>query len=141
MLDGEHVHLTAETVHGRALARLPEISLATVYNTLNELVAMGEVLEIPVAGGAKRYDPNAHVPHDHLVCTDCGELWDVFRDSDTPSLSAGDNHGFELTRVEIVFRGLCPACQLRRAGTGHDLNPLPAPVEAGSSQSYGTSPP
>jgi len=61
VLDGDHLHLTAEAVHGRARERLPEISLATVYNTLNELVAMGEVLEISGAGGAKRYDPNARL--------------------------------------------------------------------------------
>ena len=102
---------------------------------------MGEVLEIPGAGGAKRYDPNAHVLHDHLVCTDCGQLWDVFRDSDAPSLAASDKHGFEVTSVEIVFRGLCPACQLRRAGTGSDLSPLPAPVAASSPESCGASPP
>ena len=46
VLAGEHVHLTAEAVYSRAQRLLPEISLATVYNTLNELVDMGEVLEI-----------------------------------------------------------------------------------------------
>jgi Fe2+ or Zn2+ uptake regulation protein len=118
VLDGEHVHLTAEAVHGRAQERLPEISLATVYNTLNELVAMGEVLEVPGAGGAKRYDPNAHLPHHHLVCTNCGELWDVLRQSGSPiELGDGDRRGFRVTGVEIVFRGLCGSCG--QSGTGN----------------------
>ena len=39
VLDGEHVHLTADEVHARAVAKLPEISRATVYNTLGELVS------------------------------------------------------------------------------------------------------
>lgn len=112
MLDGEHVHLTAETVHSRAQSRLPEISLATVYNTLNELVAMGEVIEVPADGGAKRYDPNAHLPHHHLVCTSCGELRDVFPHGESKlSLGEDDTHGFELRAVQIVFQGLCPACR------------------------------
>jgi Fur family ferric uptake transcriptional regulator len=112
VLDGEHVHLTAEAVHSRAQERLPEISLATVYNTLNELVGMGEVLEVPGAGGAKRYDPNAHVAHHHLVCTSCGELWDVLRESgEFVTLDDIDRRGFRVTGVEIVFRGECSACQ------------------------------
>ena len=112
VLDGEHVHLTAETVHSRAQARLPEISLATVYNTLNELVAMGEVREVPGAAGAKRYDPNAHLHHHHLVCTSCGELRDVFPTGEEAlSLSTDDRHGFELRSVQIVFTGLCPSCR------------------------------
>ena len=60
VLDGDHVHLTADEVHARAVARLPEISRATVYNTLGELVSLGEVLEVATDGRAKRYDPNAH---------------------------------------------------------------------------------
>jgi Fe2+ or Zn2+ uptake regulation protein len=112
VLDGEHVHLTAEAVHSRAQALLPEISLATVYNTLNELVTMGEVLEVSGAAGAKRYDPNAHLPHQHLVCTSCGELRDVFPAGERAlALSELDRHGFEVTSVQIVFQGLCPACR------------------------------
>ncbi|TDC65022.1 Fur family transcriptional regulator, partial [Streptomyces hainanensis] len=59
VLDGEHVHFTADEVHARATERLPEISRASVYNTLGELVALGEVIEVTTDGRAKRYDPNA----------------------------------------------------------------------------------
>ncbi|MHB1987867.1 MAG: Fur family transcriptional regulator [Acidimicrobiales bacterium] len=111
VLDGEHVHLTAEAVHAQAQARLPEISLATVYNTLNELVAMGQVIEVPGAGGARRYDANAQLAHHHLVCTSCGELWDVFPAGERALvLNDGDRHHFEITGVQIVFQGLCPSC-------------------------------
>lgn len=77
VLAGEHVHLTAEAVHGRARALLPEISLATVYNTLNELVAMGEVREAQAGEGRRRYDPNVTSAHQHLQCVRCGALFDV----------------------------------------------------------------
>ena len=72
VLSGEHVHLTADEVHARAVERLPEIARATVYNTLGELVSLGEVVELSTDGRAKRYDPNARRPHQHLVCTECG---------------------------------------------------------------------
>ncbi|MGH9299452.1 MAG: Fur family transcriptional regulator, partial [Acidimicrobiales bacterium] len=104
VLNGEHVHLTAEAVHDRAQQRLPEISLATVYNTLNELVAMGEVREVPAAGGARRYDPNAHLGHHHLVCTRCGELRDIFpRGVDRLVLEENERHDYEIVGLEIVY--------------------------------------
>jgi Fur family ferric uptake transcriptional regulator len=99
-------------VHARAQGLLPEISLATVYNTLNELVSMGEVLEIATGPGPKRYDPNAHVEHHHLVCTGCGELRDVQPAGvDRLGIDDADAGGYEVTGVEVVFRGRCPACR------------------------------
>ncbi|MDP9075701.1 MAG: transcriptional repressor, partial [Actinomycetota bacterium] len=77
VLAGEHVHLTAESVHAQARAVLPEISLATVYNTLNELVVMGELREVQAGDGPRRYDPNVGSDHQHLQCIRCGALWDV----------------------------------------------------------------
>src|ERR687897_3894142 len=68
VLAGDHVHLTAESVHALARELLPEVSLATVYNTLNELVAMGEVIPVDASPGPTRYDPNVDKSHHHLVC-------------------------------------------------------------------------
>lgn len=110
-LAGEHVHLTADEIFKRAAVGLPEISRATVYNVLKELTDLGEVLEVATDGRAKRYDPNANDPHQHLVCDRCGLIRDVHPTANAgPRLPAGERHGFVLTGVEIVFRGLCPAC-------------------------------
>jgi len=112
VLAGEHVHLTADAVYHRAQRLLPEISLATVYNTLNELVDMGEVLEISTGDGPKRYDPNTTAAHHHLYCVACGALRDVNpRGTDTLALPGSQRHGFELLDVDIVFRGRCPDCR------------------------------
>ena len=112
VLAGEHIHLTADTVYSRAREALPEISLATVYNTLNELVDMGEVLEVSTGDGPRRYDPNATVAHHHLYCVGCGALLDVNPDgTDRLVLPASQQHGFELLDVDIVFRGRCPNCR------------------------------
>lgn len=111
VLTGQHVHLTAEAVHGRARVALPEISLATVYNTLNELVAMGEVREVTAGEGPRRYDPNVTSPHQHLQCVGCGALWDVDPDGASAlRLSPDQQRGFRLLDVDIVFRGMCPDC-------------------------------
>ncbi|GAA3268776.1 transcriptional repressor [Streptomyces lavendulae subsp. lavendulae] len=111
VLDGDHVHLTADEVHARAVERLPEISRATVYNALGELVSLGEVVEVSTDGRAKRYDPNAHRPHEHLVCSGCGLIRDVHPTGDPlDQLPAGERFGFTVSGVQVTYRGLCPAC-------------------------------
>jgi Fe2+ or Zn2+ uptake regulation protein len=112
VLAGEHIHLTADAVYSQAQQLLPEISLATVYNTLNELVDMGEVLEISTGYGPKRYDPNTTVAHHHLYCVGCGALRDINPEgTDRLALPASEQHGFEMLDVDIVFRGRCPDCR------------------------------
>jgi Fur family ferric uptake transcriptional regulator len=126
VLGGEHVHLTAESVHSAAQLRLPEISLATVYNTLNELVSMGEVIEVSARTGPKRYDPNSRAPHHHLVCTTCGTMRDVFPVASAMSgLSEEDRAGFELTGLDIVFRGRCPACATADSNASYSAGTTP----------------
>ncbi|GHF93948.1 MULTISPECIES: Fur family transcriptional regulator [Streptomyces] len=111
VLDGEHVHLTADEVHARAVERLPEIARATVYNTLGELVTLGEVVELSTDGRAKRYDPNARHPHQHLVCTECGIIRDVRPTGDPLSvLPDSERYGFTVSKVDVTYRGRCPSC-------------------------------
>jgi len=112
VLHGEHLHLTADEIHERAVGVLPEISRATVYNTLRELVEMGEVLELSADGKARRFDPNVTETHQHLVCRGCGALFDV-PSPDVSELAPprAHRHGFTIDAVEIVYRGLCPSCQ------------------------------
>ncbi|MEU7298548.1 Fur family transcriptional regulator [Streptomyces exfoliatus] len=111
VLAGDHVHLTADEVHARAVAHLPEIARATVYNTLGELVALGEVVELSTDGRAKRYDPNAHHPHQHLVCSNCGIIRDVHPTGDPlGALPPAERFGFTVATADVTYRGLCPSC-------------------------------
>jgi len=107
-LTGDHVHLTADEVLARSRAALPEVSRATVYSTLNELVGIGELLEITHPDGRKRYDPNVAERHHHLLCVECGQMLDVR--ADDPQLPADQRHGFEVLDVEVTFRARCPEC-------------------------------
>jgi Fur family ferric uptake transcriptional regulator len=110
-MDGDHVHLTAEEVFERARTRLPEVSLATVYNTLNELVSMGEVQQVDAGGGPTRYDPNTQDGHHHLVCLNCGDLRDVHPQGlDALALSRSQRYGYRIVNREVLFQGYCSAC-------------------------------
>ena len=110
-LSGPHLHLTADEIFSRAREVVPEISRATVYNTLRELVDMGELDEVQITPGATLYDPNALVHHHHFVCSNCGRIFDVHpRGLDRIELGTGERQEFEVESIEVVFHGLCRNC-------------------------------
>jgi Fe2+ or Zn2+ uptake regulation protein len=110
-LEGEHVHLSADQIHAAARRVVPEISLATVYNTLNELVSKGEISEIRLADGTTRYDPKVGPDHHHLVCDGCGLTFDIEPlGVDSLSLPPVERYGMTIESVEVVFRGRCSNC-------------------------------
>ncbi|CAL9537276.1 Fur family transcriptional regulator [Streptomyces sp. enrichment culture] len=111
VLGGEHVHLTADEVHARASQRLPEISRATVYNTLGELVSLGELVEVSTDQRAIRYDPNAHRTHQHLLCDGCGAIRDVHPTGDPlADLPESERFGYTVSEAELTYHGICPDC-------------------------------
>lgn len=110
-LEGDHVHLSAEQVLAAARRVVPEVSLATVYNTLNELSAMGEITEVRLADGSTRYDPKIGSDHHHLVCEGCGLIFDVEpRGVGGLALPPAQRYGMMVQTVEVVFRGRCSNC-------------------------------
>jgi len=109
VLHGSAVHPTAEAVHAAVVAQMPTVSLRTVYQTLNDLAAMGELVPLDLGTGATRFDPTLEAHH-HLVCDRCGRIHDVHADVGAVALPAGTSPGFTVTATEIVFRGLCEQC-------------------------------
>jgi Fur family ferric uptake transcriptional regulator len=107
--EGEHVHLTAEEILERARRHMPEVSLATVYNTLNDLVALGELQPVAAGRGRPRYDPTA-APHDHLLCVGCGALHDV-RGRGRVTLPPAERFGHRVVGSQTIFKGYCPRCR------------------------------
>jgi Fe2+ or Zn2+ uptake regulation protein len=102
-------HPTAEAVYARVCDEVPSISLRTVYQVLNDLVAMGEVTTLDLGTGATRFDPTAS-GHHHLVCASCGEVRDVFLSRVRVEVPADQAAGYAVGHPEITWRGLCPAC-------------------------------
>lgn len=108
VLHGNAVHPTAEAVYAAASAEMPTISLKTVYQTLHELAAMGEINQLDLGTGSTRFDPNVE-GHHHLVCTRCGKVRDVYV---RPRVRVPDEQlqGFTVDSTEVVLRGLCKQC-------------------------------
>ncbi len=105
-LHGNLGHPTAESVYVSIVKDMPSISLRTVYQTLNDLVAMGELTSVDLEGGAVRFDPNI-ADHHHALCRRCGSLADL--DLDLSSLSL-QLHGFHPDSMQVVIHGQCASC-------------------------------
>ncbi len=108
LLHDNMTHPTAEALFATASELMPGISLRTVYQTLNDLAAMGELQMLRLSGGSTRFDPNV-IDHHHAQCDRCGELHDVYVDH-LDDLQVRGFDGFVPQRTDIVFGGMCGAC-------------------------------
>jgi Fur family peroxide stress response transcriptional regulator len=98
-------HPTADEIFARVKAQMPGISLATVYNCLENMVAGGLVKSVNFERGPTRYCPNLH-PHAHFHDEATGATYDI----DLPESLLGKVKtilpaGFDASSVEIIFRG------------------------------------
>ncbi len=118
VLQGNVTHPSAESVYESARAEMETISLKTVYQTLYELVDLGEVHALDLGTGMVRFDPNVDTLHHHLVCRGCGKVRDLEAEFDGLSVPAGEAQGYEVRSAEVVFRGLCEECR----DTHHRVN-------------------
>ncbi|MCM0595316.1 transcriptional repressor [Weissella uvarum] len=111
-LINHETHPTAEMIYQDLQQQDEQISLATVYNTLEMLLGTQLVLAIDSDQDGKRhYDYFGH-PHYHAICTNCGRIVDGenFDFSQLPNTAANET-GYLITGYEATVKGLCPECQ------------------------------
>jgi Fur family transcriptional regulator, stress-responsive regulator len=113
----DHPHADTETLLAATRARLESVSHQAVYDVLRVLTDVGLVRRFQPAGSVARYEARVGDNHHHLVCRSCGVVRDVdCAVGETPCLTASDDSGFEIDEAEVVYWGLCPACQPPPAG-------------------------
>ena len=112
---GSTEHPDAETVFRGVQARVPTVSLDTVYRTLWLLDGLGLITTLGPRRESVRFDPNLE-HHHHYVCVQCGLAKD-FESADLnvlPIPASVKKFGSVLaTHVEV--RGLCAACAKKTA--------------------------
>ena len=108
-LSGDETHPTAQGLYERLLRDHPTMSFATVYNTLAALARIGRVRALTF-GAATRFDPNVEAHH-HAICDRCGAVRDVPAGRSRERPPGEMVAGFEVHRVERIYRGLCAACR------------------------------
>ena len=67
-------HPDVETLHSRAAAVDPNISIATVYRTVRLFEEAGILERHEFGDGRARYEPAGHGHHDHLINVKTGEV-------------------------------------------------------------------
>ncbi len=69
-------HMKAEEIFLKAKQLQPSIAVGTVYRNLGLMTEAGEIRKISILNAPDRYDKTL-LPHEHLICRNCGELSDI----------------------------------------------------------------
>ena len=96
-------HLSAEQLHADAVAADIPVSLATVYNTLNQFTRAGLLRELTVDNSRAFYDTNTS-EHHHFFVEGEEDVLDVPDDSMHIEDLPEPPEGMEITRVDVVVR-------------------------------------
>ncbi|WP_298909628.1 iron response transcriptional regulator IrrA [uncultured Aliiroseovarius sp.] len=101
--DGQHRHVTAESLYEATRDGADKVSLATVYNTLRVFSDAGLLREITVNGARSYFDTNV-TNHPHFFWEDTEELMDApdedLKIAQLPEAPAGA----EIAKVDVVIR-------------------------------------
>jgi Fur family peroxide stress response transcriptional regulator len=105
-------HPNAMQLYEKLRPQFPTISLATVYKTLSLLKEEGEVLEIDLHNDS-RYDGNKPYPHPHLICEQCGQIFDGDEAQFTQTINQEirKKFNFQVNHAQMLFYGVCQTCQ------------------------------
>ena len=101
--DGQHRHVTAESLFDAARDRGAPVSLATVYNTLRAFCDAGLLQEVTVDGSKSYFDTNTH-DHPHFYWEDEGRLSDAPADQLLIAQLPQAPDGAEIASVDVVIR-------------------------------------
>jgi Fur family transcriptional regulator, peroxide stress response regulator len=111
----DKTHPTAQALYETIKLDFPNISRATIYNTLETLEKAGLIYELGAAGdNAVHYDADSS-PHVNVVCTNCHRIDDY-----PAAVLAGvakkvtNDLGYDIRGARVVYYGLCPKCRRAR---------------------------
>ena len=104
-------HPTAEQIHETVREGMPDVSLATVYNTLRDLAEMEELCELDLGHGVRHYEI-WRGDHAHRVCLVCGRIEDVAADFGKVRWLFQWGDDFRAVRYAVTIYGYCADCAL-----------------------------
>ncbi len=109
-LAAQRAALTAQELH--QLVRASEISLASVYRTLDLLVSLGLAETVARPGDEQRYLACSVDHHHHVICDGCGRVVDFDGCLLEPFVAAVEERTkFAIEGHTLEFHGRCATCQ------------------------------
>jgi len=108
-------HPTPYQVYEALSASHPEISRATVYNTLNILRDLGAIVEMSFGDGQAHYETNPS-PHINLICLRCHKIEDYLGPLPLDDIedAALEEFGFQTVAAKAEVFGFCRECRERK---------------------------
>lgn len=103
LFDGTNRHVTAEMLHMEALNSQKQVSLATVYNTLNLFTRAGLLREIVIDSGCSYFDTNT-TSHHHFYREDTQQLTDIDTEEIEFERLPTPPEGSKISQVDVVVR-------------------------------------
>jgi len=107
-------HLTPESLHHLIQEKYPELKtgIATVYRTLSLLEDSNVVTSLSFGAQGKKYELGAKEHHDHLICTECGEITEFVDEAiEKRQHAITDELGFKMKDHSMQIYGICKKCQ------------------------------
>lgn len=105
-------HITVDKLLEKVKKVNPQIGLATVYRTLNLLQECGLAIKRDFETGSITFEPYSDKHHDHLICTNCGEIIEFYsKDIELLQDQIAKKYGYELTDHKMELYGICKACR------------------------------
>jgi Fur family iron response transcriptional regulator len=95
-------HVTAEDLHAEATAVSVRVSLATVYNTLNQFTEAGLLREVAIEGSKTYFDTNTS-NHHHFYLESNGTLVDIPGGVQVTNVPQAPD-GTEISRIDVIVR-------------------------------------
>jgi len=103
-------HPTADDVFLAVRSEIPDISLATVYKSLETLVGCGLASKLTYGDGSARYDGRTD-PHHHARCLRCGSVRDIPGHLGPDAVKPLEPvAGFQVQGYRLELVGVCAAC-------------------------------
>jgi len=108
-------HLDADEVYRQARKKQPNLSLSTVYRTLQMLKKLGLVEEVRFDEAHHHYEIKPPVEHHHLVCLGCGRVIEFrYPLSRYVKRNVAEAKDFDIVDTEICMTGYCPKCRQKK---------------------------
>jgi Fur family peroxide stress response transcriptional regulator len=106
-------HPSAEDIYHSVRAKLPTISLDTVYRTLSSLERWGLLFKVAVVDDRSRFDADLS-PHHHVICTECNNITDfLWPEFDSLALPEDVTGWGSLKLKASQFVGVCSKCDAK----------------------------
>lgn len=99
-------HPTVDEIYCALREKNADLSVATVYNTVNLFRQKGLLCSLEYPGETMRYDRRLD-DHAHFLCRECGTLYNL-------PMPEGDigvrPDGYIVEESHVLMRGICPEC-------------------------------